>query len=85
MEQFTIKIGGREETFRPIEDFAEGHERSHWTLSGIEKLIRIGAWKREYTLRGTLKTKPPSVERLLEIAKRRRLGLILPLSQSPQA
>lgn len=58
MERFTIKIGAREETFRPTEDFAEGHDRLHWTLAGIEKLIMLGVWKREYTLRGALKMKP---------------------------
>jgi len=87
MDRFTIRIGTREETFLPTEDFAEGHERLHWTLAGIEKLITLGVWKREYTLRGILKTKPPRVEKLLELAPpgKRGASTIPPLSQSPRA
>lgn len=72
MDTFTIKFRDREETFRLMEDFAEGHDRYHWTLAGIEKLIRLGVWKRDYTLRGALKTKPPRVEKLLELAVQNR-------------
>ena len=87
MDRFTIRVGTREETFRPTEDFAEGHDRLHWTLAGIEKLITLGVWKREYTLRGILKTKPPRVEKLLGLAtpNKRRASTIAPLSQSPRA
>ena len=68
MDIFTIANGGRSETFRTHVDFTEGYDRLHWTLSGIEKLINLGLWKREYTLRGTLKTKPPRVETLQALA-----------------
>ena len=76
MNLFTIKVGARKETFRPNEDFAEGHDRLHWTLAGIEKLIVLGIWKREYTLRGALKTKPPRVEKLLELGAQISDGLL---------
>jgi hypothetical protein len=70
MDLFTIVNGERSETFRPQVDFAEGYDHLHWTLSGIEKLIKLGLWKREYSLRGALKTKPPRVERLQALASR---------------
>jgi hypothetical protein len=71
MIPFVISVGGKVETFRPNEDFNEGHERLHWSLEGIEKLIRLGLWHREYDLRGRLKSKPPQVEKVIEAALRK--------------
>ena len=84
MNPFTLSLSGQSETFRPAEDFSEGHDRLHWTLAGIEKLIRLGVWRREYDLRGKLKTKPPHVETVIEAASRnrRKRAAIPPLSQS---
>jgi hypothetical protein len=86
MNSFTLSLGGQSETFRPAEDFSDGHDRLHWTLSGIEKLIRLGVWRREYDLRGKLRTKPPHVETVIEAASRtkRKKSVIPPLSQSPR-
>jgi hypothetical protein len=84
MDPFTLSLGGQSETFRPAEDFSEGHDRLHWTLAGIEKLIRLGLWRREYDMRGKLKTKPPHVEMVIEAASRtkRKRSIIPPLSQA---
>jgi hypothetical protein len=83
MTPFTVSVGKMTETFWPIRDFAEGHDHFHWTLDGIEKLIRIGLWRRDYDLRGKLKSKPPRVEAVIEAVNRRprRVPSIPPLSQ----
>lgn len=47
MHEFSITGRGRTETFRIGNDYGPGELRHHWTLSGLEKLIRLGLWKRE--------------------------------------
>ena len=84
MKPFTVSLGGQSETFRPAKDFSEGHDRLHWTLAGIDKLIRLGVWRREYDPHGKLKTKPPQVEMVIQAANRnkRKKAFIPPLSQT---
>ena len=84
MDSFSISHIEGIETFRFGEDYCDGHERLHWTLRGIEKLIRLGLWRREYDLRGKLRSTPPRVEYLIEQANRtvRRRVPIPPLSQT---
>ena len=86
MIPFSISVGGKVETFRPIEDFTDGHERLHWTLGGIEKLIKMGLWRREYDLRGKLKSKPPRVEAVVEAVNRKacRKPAIPTLAHAPR-
>ena len=62
MHAFKITIGTASETFSPGVDFAEGETRRHWTLAGLEKLIRLGVWERRLDRRGTVLKKPPTVE-----------------------
>ena len=74
MDCFSIAGNDRIETFRLGDDYGEGHDRLHWTLRGIEKLIRLGLWRREYDMRGKLKSKPPRVETIIELGIPRRHG-----------
>lgn len=71
MIPFSVSVAWKVEIFRPIEDFTDGHERLHWTLGGIEKLIKMGLWRREYGLRSKLKSKPPRVEAGIEAVNRK--------------
>jgi hypothetical protein len=84
MIPFTVSRSGKIETFLPAEDFSEGHDRVHWTLSGIEKLIKLGLWCREYDLRGNLKSKPPLVETIIATTTptKRKKPMIPPLSRT---
>lgn len=60
-----MRVGGEPATFRFGVDFAEGEHRLCWTLPGIDKLIGLGLWKREFDGRGNLVSKPVSVEALM--------------------
>jgi hypothetical protein len=73
MHEFQITAKGRTETFRIGDDYGPGEIRQHWTLSGLEKLIRLGLWKREIDKRGGVKAKPPTVEMMMRLAKNQRL------------
>jgi hypothetical protein len=73
MDEFQITAKGRTETFRIGNDYGPGEIRQHWTLSGLEKLIRLGLWKREIGKRGGVKAKPPTVEMMMRLAKNQRL------------
>jgi hypothetical protein len=68
MRDFTISVNGETVTFRFGVDFAEGENRLCWTLSGIEKLISGGLWRREFDRRGNLLSKPVPVETLMRKA-----------------
>ncbi len=70
MYQFRITSKNRTETFRFGNDYGPGEVRQHWTLSGLEKLIRLGLWKRELDSRGNVKAKPPTVEMIIRHHKR---------------
>ncbi len=59
MHEFNIRVGERAETFRIERDYAPGDTRQHWTLAGLEKLIRLQLWKRELDRGGNVKVKPP--------------------------
>jgi hypothetical protein len=48
--------------FRFGPDFTGGETRLCWTAQGLEKLIEIGLWQREFDKRGNLKSKPLGVE-----------------------
>ncbi len=73
MHQFRITAANRTETFREGNDYAPGETRQHWTLSGLEKLIKLHLWKREIDKRGNVKVKPPSVEMIMRLANARRV------------
>ena len=62
MHAFKITTEAATETFSPGADFADGETRSHWTLSGLEKLIRLKLWERRLDRRGNVLQKPPLVE-----------------------
>ena len=62
MRKFTITVGRSTATFRFGDDFTDGENRFCWTLQGLDKLIGLGLWKREFDRRGNLKSKPPTVE-----------------------
>jgi len=49
-------------TFFAEHDFVEGEDRLCWTMAGLNKLIALGLWKREFDSRGNLKSKPMTVE-----------------------
>ncbi len=73
MQEFRITAASGTETFREGNDYASGETRQHWTLSGLEKLINLGLWKREIDKRGNVKVKPPSVEMIMRFANARRV------------
>jgi hypothetical protein len=73
MHEFQITAKGRTETFRIGNDYGPGEVRHHWTLSGLEKLIRLGLWKRELDKQARVKAKPPTVETIMKLAKNQRL------------
>ncbi len=52
MHKFYITVGHLTETFRSGSDYGPGETREHWTLVGLEKLIRLGLWRRELNKRG---------------------------------
>ena len=64
MRAFILTVDGATETFNPDVDFADGESRQHWTLQGLQKLIRLGLWHRQLDRRGTVLEKPPAVERV---------------------
>ena len=62
MRAFRITIGKSTAVFRRGADFADGDNRAHWTLEGLQKLIDLGVWERQLDRRGTVLKKPPTVE-----------------------
>jgi hypothetical protein len=64
MRAFSVTVDNASETFNPGTDFADGESRQHWTFEGVEKLIRLGLWRRCLDRRGTVLEKPPAVERV---------------------
>lgn len=68
MDAFTLTVRGISQTFTHGIDFTDGDTRQHWTLSGLEKLIALGLWKRQLDRRGTVVVKPPAVERVRRLA-----------------
>jgi hypothetical protein len=73
MDVFRITGRGRTETFRLGNDYGPGEVRQHWTLAGVEKLIRLGLWKREFDRAGKVKIKPPTVETVMRLSQSQRL------------
>lgn len=74
MHAFKITTDTATETFSPGADFADGETRSHWTLSGLEKLVRLGLWQRRLDRRGTVLEKPPLVEDVQRLPGARALS-----------
>ncbi len=70
MHKFYITVGHLTETFRSESDYGPGETREHWTLAGLEKLIRLGLWHRELDKRGNVKVKPPTVEMMRRLGQR---------------
>jgi hypothetical protein len=70
MNDFDVRIGKVTATFRINVDFDEGEDRLCWTLSGLEKLIGLGLWRREFDKRGNLLSKPMSVETAMLLSNR---------------
>ncbi len=68
MRDFTIRVQGEAVSFRFGIDFTEGERRLCWTLPGIDKLIAVGLWRREFDKRGNLRNKPVPVETLMREA-----------------
>jgi hypothetical protein len=68
MRDFTLRVGDYPTRFRFGVDFTEGERRLCWTLPGINKLIQLGLWKREFDGRGNLISKPMRVEILMRKA-----------------
>jgi hypothetical protein len=62
MDSFALAARGQTQTFRLDVDYAEGETRFHWTLAGLEKLISLGLWARQFDKKGNLTRKPPNVE-----------------------
>jgi hypothetical protein len=73
MYEFRLTGRGRTETFRLGNDYGPGDVRQHWTLAGLEKLIRLGLWKREFDRSGKVKIKPPTVEMMMKLSQSQRL------------
>ena len=69
MQDFVIqgRTGYDAAVFRFGLDFTEGEQRLCWTRSGLEKLIELGLWRREFDARGNLKTKPMRVEAAMQL------------------
>jgi len=74
MHAFKITTEAATETFRPGADFSDGDTRSHWTLSGLEKLIRLKLWERRLDRRGSVVQKPPLVEDVQRLPGARTLS-----------
>ncbi len=53
----------------------EGEDRLCWTMAGLNKLIALGLWRREFDARGNLKTKAPTVMDLMRVARPRLAGM----------
>ena len=76
MRDFVIQglTGNHAAVFRFGLDFTEGEQRLCWTRSGIEKLIELGMWRREFDARGNLKNKPLPVEAAMQLRNARLLS-----------
>lgn len=74
MREFVITVGRVTRTFSEGIDFGPGESRQHWTLSGLQKLIELGLWRREIDKRGNLKAKPPTVEMIRRLSAARRFS-----------
>ena len=73
MHPFRITIDGKTETFAADTDFADGEHRQHWTLAGLDKLIKLGLWERRLDRRGSVLKKPPTVEHVRRLPGARAL------------
>jgi hypothetical protein len=62
-------------TFFEEHDFVEGEDRLCWTMAGLNKLIALGLWRREFDGRGNLKTKAPTVADLKRLADRQSASM----------
>jgi hypothetical protein len=62
MGDFEFCVGEQKSTFRYGIDFVQGNNRFCWTPAGIDKLLAVGLWRREFDQRGNLKSKPVTVE-----------------------
>ena len=67
MQDFVVRIAKRVAIFRFGPDFTEGESRLCWTAKGLEKLIEIGLWRREFDKRGNLNSKPLRVEAAMKL------------------
>jgi hypothetical protein len=74
MRDFVIRTSNVTAVFRFGLDFTEGEQRLCWTRSGLEKLIELDLWRREFDARGNLKTKPMRVEEALALPNARPLA-----------
>jgi hypothetical protein len=69
MQDFKLSNNSFFATFFEDHDFAEGEDRLCWTMVGLNKLIALGLWRREFDGPGNLKSKPPTVADLMRMAK----------------
>jgi hypothetical protein len=67
MHDFSLNLDKGTATFQFELDFTDGVDRLCWTPIGIEKLIKLGLWKRQFD---RLITKPMAVETLMRVAAR---------------
>jgi hypothetical protein len=67
MGDFEFSVGEQKLTFRYGIDFVEGNNRFCWTPAGIDKLLAVGLWRREFDGRGNLKSKPVTVEAAMKL------------------
>ena len=74
MGDFELSVGEQKSTFRYGIDFAEGNNRFCWTPAGIDKLLAVGLWRREFDQRGNLKSKPVTVEAAMRLPGARPLA-----------
>ncbi len=67
MHDFTVTLGRRKANFTFGTDFSEGENRLCWTLAGLDKLIALGLWRREFDRHGNLIAKPMTVEMAMKL------------------
>ena len=73
MHNFKLTNNSFFATFFEEHDFVEGEDRLCWTMAGLNKLIALGLWRREFDAPGNLKTKAMSVEAAMQLRNVRPL------------
>ena len=73
MQDFKLTNNSFFATFFEGHDFAEGEDRLCWTMAGLNKLIALSLWHREFDQRGNLRSKPITVEAVMQLPNTRSI------------
>ena len=78
MQDFKLTNNSFFATFFEGHDFAEGEDRLCWTMAGLNKLIALSLWHREFDQRGNLSSKPMTVEAVMQLPNAQAVHSYIP-------